>query len=386
MRENYRKSIASIEKLPQFTTMNVIDGQAGIIICSRLIFYSLTIDNILNIIVLLILAGVSIATLTGENGILSKASAAKEKNSEAVAEEKIKIEVMNSYDNQGIFNLSTLKDNIEKAGGNTDGNTEPMKVKIDDYEVMIDANGKILEPGVYNRTYTTSNSIENIKFINTITKSDIENFTGKKDVDYEIVGVSDDKNGEYKKEGTVEGKSGKLEIIGNISDTTFEYKLTDFMQGDEKFYLKILVEREEIVQELTIKQGDIMTYEEDFVGINYTEGTWTVDENENYNNGIAKMTDTIDAYSIFKFNYTGTGVGILSRTNSETGYLIINSGEYRTNTKTDNQEEYFNFNILKDKYKNLESGQHSINIEIAKSNKVISRNRYFYLDAIKIYR
>ena len=56
MRENYRKSIASIEKLPQFTTMNVIDGQAGIIICSSLIFYSLTIDNILNIIVLLILA------------------------------------------------------------------------------------------------------------------------------------------------------------------------------------------------------------------------------------------------------------------------------------------------------------------------------------------
>ena len=80
MRENYRKSIASIEKLPQFTTMNVIDGQAGIIICSRLIFYSLTIDNILNIIVLLILAGVSIATLTGENGILTQANNAKTRN------------------------------------------------------------------------------------------------------------------------------------------------------------------------------------------------------------------------------------------------------------------------------------------------------------------
>ena len=98
------------------------------------------------------------------------------------------------------------------------------------------------------------------------------------------------------------------------------------------------------------------------------------------------MTDTIDAYSIFKFNYTGTGVEILSRTNSETGYLIINSGEYRTNTKTDNNQEYFNVDILKDKYKNLESGQHSINIEIAKSNIDLNRNRYFYLDAIKIYR
>ena len=49
MRENYRNSIASIKKFPQFTTMHVIDGQAGLIICASLIFYSLTIDNILNI-------------------------------------------------------------------------------------------------------------------------------------------------------------------------------------------------------------------------------------------------------------------------------------------------------------------------------------------------
>ena len=50
MKENNRKSIASIKKLPQFTTMNVIDGQAGLVNYSSLIFYSLTIDNILNII------------------------------------------------------------------------------------------------------------------------------------------------------------------------------------------------------------------------------------------------------------------------------------------------------------------------------------------------
>ena len=64
--------------LPQFTTMNVIDGKAGLRSYSSLIFYSLTIDNILNIIVLLILAAVSIATLTGEHGILTRAQDAKE--------------------------------------------------------------------------------------------------------------------------------------------------------------------------------------------------------------------------------------------------------------------------------------------------------------------
>ena len=78
MREKNRNSIEKcIKRLPQFTTMNVIDGQAGLVDYSGLIFYSLTIDNILNIIVLLILASISIAMLTGENGILTKANEAK---------------------------------------------------------------------------------------------------------------------------------------------------------------------------------------------------------------------------------------------------------------------------------------------------------------------
>ena len=77
MVENNRKPIASLNMFPQFTTMNVIDGQAGIIIYSSLICYSLTIDNILNIIVLLILAGVAIATLTGDNRIINKSRKCK---------------------------------------------------------------------------------------------------------------------------------------------------------------------------------------------------------------------------------------------------------------------------------------------------------------------
>ena len=78
MRENNRKPIEKCrKKLPQFTTMNVIDGQAGLVIYSSLIFYSLTIDNILNIIVLLILAGVTISALTGDNGILTRVNESK---------------------------------------------------------------------------------------------------------------------------------------------------------------------------------------------------------------------------------------------------------------------------------------------------------------------
>lgn len=49
MSQNYRKSIESLNKFLQFTTMNVIDGQAVQIKNFSLTFYSLTIDNILNI-------------------------------------------------------------------------------------------------------------------------------------------------------------------------------------------------------------------------------------------------------------------------------------------------------------------------------------------------
>ena len=61
MRENNRNSIEKCrKKLPQFTTMNVIDGQAGLIIYTSLIFYSLTIDNILNTVV----APIQLVTVT----------------------------------------------------------------------------------------------------------------------------------------------------------------------------------------------------------------------------------------------------------------------------------------------------------------------------------
>ena len=81
MRENNRKPIEKCrKKLPQFTTMNVIDGQAGLVIYSSLIFYSLTIDNILNIVVLLILAGVTIATLTGDNRNTHKSTRGEDSN------------------------------------------------------------------------------------------------------------------------------------------------------------------------------------------------------------------------------------------------------------------------------------------------------------------
>ncbi len=55
---------------------------------------------VITIIVLLILAGVSIATLTGDNGILTKAQIAKEESQKASEEEQIKLAAMNAAMNK----------------------------------------------------------------------------------------------------------------------------------------------------------------------------------------------------------------------------------------------------------------------------------------------
>ena len=68
---------------------------------------------VVTIIVLLILAGLSVAMLTGENGILNKASTAKNKNNDAELEEEIKLEVMGAYNEQGKINFTELKNNLE---------------------------------------------------------------------------------------------------------------------------------------------------------------------------------------------------------------------------------------------------------------------------------
>ena len=64
---------------------------------------------VITIIVLLILAGVTIAMLTGENGILNKATGAVSDTEKATAEEAIKMEVYNNIaTNEGTFDLNTF--------------------------------------------------------------------------------------------------------------------------------------------------------------------------------------------------------------------------------------------------------------------------------------
>lgn len=108
---------------------------------------------VITIIVLIILAGVTIATLVGENGIMKRANEATEKTKEANAEEQVELAVLGSKDTQGNLNNDDLRDNlnqIENIEGVPNQITEddyPLTVTVDGYGVTIKADGTIKIPG-----------------------------------------------------------------------------------------------------------------------------------------------------------------------------------------------------------------------------------------------
>ena len=71
---------------------------------------------VITIIVLLILAGVTIATLTGDNGILTKASI---QTNQGNAEERVQLEVIASIGTDGNINIEDLNDNLQNIEGLT---------------------------------------------------------------------------------------------------------------------------------------------------------------------------------------------------------------------------------------------------------------------------
>ena len=199
--------------------------------------------------------------------------------------------------------LGELLDNLE--GENLI--TEEERTEIEETgHVVIGSKDISFSDGLTETSYTITSSLDEVNFNKIITEGDIAiekpGFTN-----YTIEGVSASQDGEYVTSGSVAGKSGNLEIIGDISDATFSYTLTNFMQGDETFYCKINIDDEEHYKEIKIIQGDVVAYEENFVGITYT-GPWYDEENENFTNGKAKWTD--DITTNLKMQMYGTAVDI----------------------------------------------------------------------------
>ena len=108
---------------------------------------------VITIIVLLILAGVTIAALTGDNGILNQAGNAKDKTTEAEAIERVKVEVAGSYGIDGTIDKEQLNKNLKNINGLiynrkalSDSNkiaNLPATVTLNGYDIVINANGGV---------------------------------------------------------------------------------------------------------------------------------------------------------------------------------------------------------------------------------------------------
>ncbi len=114
---------------------------------------------VVTIIVLLILAGISISMLSGDNSILSQAGIARDKTQEMQKDEEVKIAVLGSYDSYTnldidklLANLNEIKEITITPTKENGTNTFPVTVKTKSTTYEITSDGKLEEVVIADRT------------------------------------------------------------------------------------------------------------------------------------------------------------------------------------------------------------------------------------------
>ena len=120
---------------------------------------------VITIIVLLILAGVSIAMLTGNNGILAQANNAKITTEDKGAEEKVKLAVMaaKSQSNDGTLDADKLIEELQnnyKGTGTKKNEGFPVTATVDGKQFTVDENGNVEEKTIKKISSVTSSYVE----------------------------------------------------------------------------------------------------------------------------------------------------------------------------------------------------------------------------------
>jgi len=136
---------------------------------------------VITIIVLLILAGVSIAMLTGQNGILTQAQNAKTTNESKSAEEKVKLAVMGARADDGTLTVGKLRTELANYGGTVEGDTFPVTATVDGKSFTVDANGNVTSAGSSDQKPTGQGTL------GTVTGSETKNTTVKDSLGNQVV-------------------------------------------------------------------------------------------------------------------------------------------------------------------------------------------------------
>ena len=178
---------------------------------------------VITIIVTLILAGIAINALTGENGIITKATDAKEKTAKTNALEKINLAILSAMTKgNGDIDNATLREELEKEGLTikTEGDTLPWEVVYDKYIFTIDENYGVEEVN------GISLSKKEIKLISgeneTITATLTEGTTGKITWESSAPDIVKVENGKI----TAVGERGTATITAKVEGTEYQATCT----------------------------------------------------------------------------------------------------------------------------------------------------------------
>ncbi len=251
---------------------------------------------IVTIIVLLILAGVSVMTLVGENGILTQAQNAKRANENKSAEEKVKLAIIaaRSQTTDASLDATKLKTEVEN---NYSGSAEltaggfPVNVEIDGKAFIVDENGNAeltgAKPQITETKIVTSaegtgeEASENqnedaILYISF--KASLENGT--------INSVTCDK-------GTVENKNG-LYVTKVTQNGTYTFTITGTGEnGDVTTNATVQVKK----YASKVKVGDF---------VNYSAGNWTAEDMQKIQNlGAKKAANNSTSLPTQDFQFGG---------------------------------------------------------------------------------
>ena len=306
---------------------------------------------VITIIVLLILAGVVIATLTGDNGILGKAKTAKTTNDEEKAKEQIKIAVMGSYGKDGELNYDDLTKNLGQIGITElpDTASYPLEVTLDGVSATIEANGEV--------NFTTSGGYTQTG--DTITSPDGKTMKVGDYVDYDPT------------------------LEANASDLTYTSK-TDKTgaDSDQEFNAETYKNAEYGWRILGVSKGKLRLISGEFVGAgNYTNGSrtyYTLKGQKGYINGIEELNKISAIFGHGKGAEKATSITV-EDINAITGYNPTtakygegNSYEYGnkvTYTRGEGTQNTFNYYDKTNKtFKALTSG----------STEITSTYYYYY--------
>ena len=241
---------------------------------------------VISIIVLLILAGVTIGSLTGENGILTRAKEAKQKTIKANELEKIQISVLSAtIDKTGDIDKTTLRNELTKAGITikTEGDNLPWEVTSKNYSFTINEDLTIDEiTGIIV-------SKKEVKLIEgqteKITATLTEGINGKITWETSNANVATVTNGKI----TATGARGEVTITAKVEGTEYEakckviiiQKVTEIIASDvtvgkkETAKIQVTTTPREEVEELTYtsETPSVATVSEDGTVTGITGGT-----------------------------------------------------------------------------------------------------------------